>query len=183
MNKQEFQQKIKDMRPPKFFTAISLGEAFDAGFEQARVNALLASDLLDEPEKPVVPQYVADFYESIKGDFEDKVYDLCVQFFDESELNSDVALWFGHSKNKPIETLVMMHKFGYEVEKEKLYTVELPIHNGPLGFHYVLRKNKEGEIVIGSFYNKNWRNYDYCQLTEAEIKKDNDWAWKYAKEV
>lgn len=136
---------------------------------------------IDEPEKPVVPQYVADFYESIKGDFEDKVYALCVQFFDESELNSDVALWFGHSKNKPIETLVMMHKFGYEIEK--LYTVELPIYNGPLGFHYVLRKNKEGEIVIGSFYNKYWRNFDYCQLTEAEIKKDHDWAWKYAKEV
>lgn len=52
-------------------------------------------------KKPVVPQFVADFYESIKGDFEDKLYSLCVQFnLDESELNSDVALWFGHSKKQ-----------------------------------------------------------------------------------
>lgn len=73
-------------------------------------------------KKPVVPQFVAEFYESIKDDFENKVYDLCVQFnFDESELNSDVAEWFGHSKSKPIETLVKMKLFGYEVEKEKLY--------------------------------------------------------------
>lgn len=67
--------------------------------------------------------------------------------------------------------------------KEELYTVELPIPNGPLGYHYVLRKTTAGEIIIDSFYNKNWGNYDYCQLTEAEIKKDFDWAWKYAKEV
>mgnify|MGYP002766005357 CR=1 FL=1 len=67
--------------------------------------------------------------------------------------------------------------------KEELYTVELPIPNGPLGYHYVLRKTTSGEIIIDSFYNKNWGNYDYCQLTEAEIKKDFDWAWKYAKDV
>ena len=36
-------------------------------------------------KKPVVPQYVADFYESIKDDFEDKVYDLCVQFNNDNE--------------------------------------------------------------------------------------------------
>ena len=134
-------------------------------------------------KKPVVPQYVADLYESIKDDFEDGVYGLCTQFCEESELSDGLYWWFKCDDNKPIETLVKMKLFGYEIEKEKLYTVELPIHNGPLGFHYVLRKNKEGEIVIGSFYNKHWRNFDYCQLTEAEIKKEHDWAWKYAKEV
>lgn len=77
---------------------------------------------IDEPQKPKVPQFVADWYEENKDYFEDKVYDLCVQFnFDESELNSDVAEWFGHSKSKPFETLVKMKLYGYEVEKEKLY--------------------------------------------------------------
>ena len=78
---------------------------------------------------------MADFYESIKDDFEDKVYDLCVQFnLDESELNSDVAGWFDCSKNKPIETLVVMHKFGYEVKKEKLYTAKLKLTDEYLGY-------------------------------------------------
>ena len=182
MNKQEFQQKIKDMKPPKFFTAITLNEAYEAGFEEAKGNALYNSGFLNEPEKPVVPQFVADFYESIKDGFENKVYDLCVQFnFDESELNSDVAGWFDHPKNKPIETLVMMHKFGYEVEKEKLYTVEIP--NPRSTPHFVLCKYEEGDVRITYYNSDNWRDYKRVQLTEAEIKKDFDWAWEFRKEV
>ena len=65
-------------------------------------------------KKPVVPQFVADFYESIKDDFEYKVYELCLQYKHRGdELPQGVAWWFGDSRNKPIETLVMMHKFGY----------------------------------------------------------------------
>ena len=135
-------------------------------------------------KKPVVPQFVADLYESIKDDFEYKVYELCLQYKHRGdELPQGVAWWFGDSRNKPIETLVKMKLFGYEIEKEKLYTVEIPICNSPLGYHYVLRKTITGEIIIDSFFTNNWGNYDYCQLTEEEIKKDHGWAWKYAKEV
>lgn len=135
-------------------------------------------------KKPVVPQYVADFYESIEDDFEDGVYGLCAQFYEEeSELSDGLYWWFKHDDNKPIETLVMMHKFGYEIEKDKLYTVEIPIANSPLGYHYVLRKTTSGEIIIDSFFTDKWGNYGYCQLAESEIKKDHGWAWKYAKEV
>lgn len=133
-----------------------------------------------EELKPVVPQFVADWYEAHKDNFEYSVQCLCVHCPDQVR---QIDTWFDDDSNKPIETLVMMHKFGYEVKKEKLYTVELPIHNGPLGFHYVLSKNKEGEIILGSFYNNNWKKYDYCQLTEAEIKKEHSWAWKYSEEV
>ena len=83
---------------------------------------------IDEPEKPVVPQFVADFYESIEDDFESGVYELCAQFYeDESELSDGLYWWFKFSANKPIQTLVNMHKFGYEVEKEKLYTAKLKL--------------------------------------------------------
>ena len=127
---------------------------------------------------------MADFYESIKDDFEYKVYELCLQYKHRGdELPQGVAWWFGDSRNKPIETLVNMHQFGYEIKKEKLYTVEIPIANSPLGYHYALRKTISGEIIIDSFFTNNWGNYDYCQLTEEEIKKDHGWAWEYAKEV
>ena len=52
MNKQEFQQTIKNMKPPKFFTAITLNEAYEAGFEEAKGNALCNSCFLNAPEKP-----------------------------------------------------------------------------------------------------------------------------------
>ena len=178
MNKQEVIDKLKAAIPKNNIDDYQRGEVAGLNF------ALLLLAELDEPEKPVVPLFVADFYESIKDDFENKVYDFCVQFYNENEeLNRDVWWWFGCAVNKPIETLVLMHKFGYEVEKEKLYTVEIPITNSPLGYHYVLRKTISGEIIIDSFFTNNWGNYDYCQLTESEIKKDHEWAWKYAKEV
>ena len=81
------------------------------------------------------------------------------------------------------ETFAKAWLYGYEIEKEKLYTVEIPIANSPLGYHYVLRKTTSGEIIIDSFFTNNWGNYDYCWLTEAEIKKEHEWAWQWAKEV
>ncbi len=133
-------------------------------------------------KKPVVPQYVADFYESIKDDFEDKVYDLCVQFNnDNEELNRDVWWWFGCAVNKPIVTLVKMKLFGYEVEKEKLYTVELP--NPNTTDYCVLRKNNEDKVDITLYYIDWWRDDKSTWLTESEIKQDFEWAWKFAKEV
>ena len=87
-------------------------------------------------KKPVVPQFVADLYESIKDDFEYKVYELCLQYKHRGdELPQGVAWWFGDSRNKPIETLVMMHKFGYEVEKEKLYLASFRDTNQYLGWN------------------------------------------------
>lgn len=183
MNKQEFQKTIRNMEPPKHFSALTFKEAFNEGFNSAKNNALFNSCFLNEPEKPVVPQFVADWYEANKEDFEDKVYDLCVQFnFDESELNSDVGGWFGHSKNKPIETLVMMKLYGYEVEKEKLYTVEIPNPNGFI--RLVLCKDCDGKLFVATFSGGDcWETFGKCKLTEAEIKQDFDWAWQFAKEV
>ena len=71
--------------------------------------------------KPKVPQFVADWYEEHKDNFEDGVYDLFVEFYEyeyRRELSADLYQWFKLDVNKPIETLVMMHKFGYEVDEE-----------------------------------------------------------------
>lgn len=132
-------------------------------------------------KKPVVPQFVADWYEANKEDFENKVYDLCVQFNnDNEELNKEVWCWFDCAVNKPFETLVKMKLFGYEVDKDKLYRVELPNPNGDSN-RYGLCK-VDGRIIIGSFVfglNKAINT----KLTEAEIKKDFAWAWEFAEEV
>lgn len=137
-------------------------------------------DQIDEPQKPVVPQFVADWYEEHKDDFEFSVQCLCVQG---CKPVRQIDTWFDSDDNEPIATLVKMKLFGYEIEKERLYTVEIPIANSPLGYHYVLRKTISGKIIIDSFFTDKWENYGYCQLAESEIKKDHGWAWKYAKEV
>ena len=73
-------------------------------------------ELIDKPEKPVVPQFVADWYEEHKDDFEMNLYNLCVDFH-KRKLPYDLYEWFNKLIDKPIETLVLMYKFGYEVEK------------------------------------------------------------------
>lgn len=182
MNKQEFQQTIKNIKPPKFFTAITLNEAYEAGFEEAKGNALCNSCFLNEPEKPVVPQFVADWYVDHKAGFELHLSYLCInaQRYPE-RVDRKVLNWYNNLENEPIRTLVNMHQFGYEVEKEKLYTVELPNPNG--GTHLVLCKDCDGKLFIETFFIDDWESFGKCKLTEAEIKQDFDWAWQFAKEV
>ena len=192
MDKQELIKKLKELlTTPSELEGYDFGDGYDFGIEHAITLAKDLDDPVRPPEpkpleigKPVVPQCVADWYEEHKGNFEIYLSELCRNFTCHRErLNDKLANWYEQLENKPIQTLVNMHQFGYEVQKEKLYTVEIPIANSPLGYHYVLRKTTSGEIIIDSFFTNNWGNYDYCQLTEAEIKKDHDWAWKYAKEV
>ena len=139
---------------------------------------------IHEPQKVTVPKFVADFYESIKDDFEDEVYGLCLQFNrDNGELSSEVWEWFDCGKNEPIQTLVKMKLYGYEVETEKLYTVEIPNPNSK-GNHkiYLCKDDTTGKVYLckGNFNPKKNKN---LKLTEAEIRKDFEWAWQWAKEV
>lgn len=153
---------------------------YQRGKEAGLTYALELVEELDEPERPVVPQFVADWYEENKNDFEYNLYRLCIDFY-ERKLHEDLHEWFNFDKNKPIEVLVLMNKFGYEVEKEKLYTVEIPNPHG-LG-HSILVKDMYGNIFITHIMNSDWRKSKVNQLTEAEIKKDFDWAWRFAKDV
>ena len=153
---------------------------YQRGKEAGLTYALELVEELDEPERPVVPQFVADWYEENKNDFEYNLYRLCIDFY-ERKLHEDLHEWFNFDKNKPIEVLVLMNKFGYEVEKEKLYTVEIPNPHG-LG-HSILVKDMYGNIFITHVMNSDWRKSKVNQLTEAEIKKDFECAWRFAKDV
>lgn len=77
--------------------------------------------------KPVVPQFVADWYEENKEDFEINLFcSVCEvgKEYGDKNLN-DFGIWLNYSSNNPIQTLVNMHQFGYEVKKEKRYTVRV----------------------------------------------------------
>ena len=127
MNKQELIDKLKKLLE---MPSEIEGYDFDYGHDFGIRRAIVLVKQLDEPvrppepepleiEKPVVPQFVADLYEKSKDDLEYNLYKLCTHFR-EHKLRIDLQIWFGDNDNKPIETLVMMHKFGYEVEKEEV---------------------------------------------------------------
>lgn len=82
---------------------------------------------LDEPQKVTVPQFVADWYEEHKDDFENALFrciDHIPSVYDEGDLN-EFEEWIIDGETKPFQTLVNMHQFGYTVEKEKRYLVKM----------------------------------------------------------
>lgn len=113
MNKQELIKKLKELlTTPSEVEGYDFEHGHDFGIERA----ITLAEQLDESEKPVVPKYVADWYEENKDYFEWNLYNLCVDFH-ARKLNEDLRVWFKDMNNKPIETLVMMYKFGYVVEE------------------------------------------------------------------
>lgn len=102
-------------------------EAIQTLSKVGKISVSYAEDLYDSFfEKPVVPQYVADWYEEIKDNFE---YDLVEAInsipapFDGVEF-TDFEKWILDNENA-LTTLVNMHQFGYEVEKETKYRVKI----------------------------------------------------------
>ena len=76
---------------------------------------------------------------------------------------------------------------GYEIEQEKLYTVVIPNPNNEYSMNVLIRLPSSGKIALVALHKPNTsylKNKEY-QLTEAEIKKDFEWAWDagFAKEV
>ena len=102
---------------------------------------------LDEPQKPVVPQFVADWYEKHKYALEFNIFDYVYRF--EQKAKNDFKDWFDDINTKAIQILVNMHQFGYEVEKEKKYKITLLNRNG--GDLYLVNQNADLANKYGHF--------------------------------
>lgn len=90
----------------------------------ARISVAYAEDLYDSFfPRPVVPQFVADWYEGNCGDLNGALFTM-TRLWDEKSRNSDFYQWFRKDK-EAFQTIVNMHQFGYEVEKEPRYTVKI----------------------------------------------------------
>lgn len=90
------------------------------GYEQGKLEGMV------ERKKVKVPQFVADWYEEHKDEFEYNVWDWLSSKSELGKIDSKFAFWLNDVDNTPIQTLVNMHQFGYEVEKEKLYRISMP---------------------------------------------------------
>lgn len=115
MNKQELIKKNNEI-------------ATETPFPDAKIvdhsEIIKLIEQLDEPQKPVVPQFVADWYEENKDDFETNLFNtigLVIRDFEDGDLSA-FEEWILDKHKAPFQTLVNMHQFGYEVEKEKRST-------------------------------------------------------------
>lgn len=176
MNKQELIDKLK-----KRLTAPSeIDDTYFNKFYDLAINyAIYFAEQLDEPEKTVVPKFVAEWIKSHKESFSDAS---AIDMYDNLTLDNrngyyhEVWLWvIAHH----YDFIKAWHE-GYTVEKEKLYTVEIP--NPNLNAHTILQKTGAG-IVLVTVGNARWKGWESSKLTEAEIKQDFDFLWQFAKEV
>lgn len=84
------------------------------GYEQGKLEGLI------EREKPVVPQFVADWYEDIVDEFYVVLERLVLNY--ENNTDMPICKWFFETEDA-LTILINMHQFGYTVEKEKRYYV------------------------------------------------------------
>lgn len=113
-----------------------------------RLSVAHAEDLYDSIiPKPVVPQYVADWYEKIKEGTNEPIFEYLVNWDDIPW--DDFKRWMSLAcDTQVITTLVNMHQFGYEVKKEPRYTVKLK--NQEENEDYLVKTDQNGY----RFYNK-----------------------------
>ena len=129
---------------------------------------------LDEPEKVKVPQFVADWYEENKDDFEGNLFRYIINIssiFDGAKLN-EFDRWFLLASTKSFQTLVNMHQFGYEVEEEKRYIVKI--------------KNLDSDVRVLKKRNRWYFGGDWGDSRDTELKihtrkqlEEADFGWVF----
>ena len=178
MNKKEAIERIKNIDTLHINDRIA----------NQQINMVIKNQVLDiisqidEPKKPVIPEFVAEWVD----DSMEYRYDFD-EWFDCDNQPEKVYDWLNTENKRQADihalslvTLIVNGPNAVEIEKEKLYTAEIP--NPNLNAHTVLQKTEKG-IVLISVTNARWRGWENSKLTESEIRKDFEWAWQWAKEV
>ena len=133
---------------------------------------------IDEPQKVVVPKFVADWVDNSREysfDFD--------EWLDYENQPLKVYNWLNPENKRQAElnvlalvTLIVNGANAVEVEQEKLYTVEIDgVSSGKL-----FKNIRTNEYL---FHSGNGFNGYTDKLTETEIKQKDERLWQFAKEV
>ena len=189
MNKQEVIEEINNLEG---LTILDKTINFDSEMIPKK-KVLDIVKQLDEPEKTVVPKFVAEWIEDHKGDYskwdEESRADFVFRSindlfrFEEGLSPWDFTIYEEFSKWKAENAYEFITAifFDYTIEKEKLYTVEIPNPNRA-DVSLVLGLYNDGKVAIFAAFTDSWKYEKQYKLTEAEIKEDFEWAWQFAKE-
>lgn len=168
MNKQEAIEKINESRLA--FAAILSRRNGKSSYFEKEVVVMKEKGLvdiinqIDEPEKPVVPQFVAEWIEENKSRFS-SLYNVY------SWLGfkvSDVSVWV--NENQDIFARAWLD--GYEVEKEKRYTARLKISE--IGDDNYLNKHSDSErFILSNLYTASGAYQ--TSFTRSELEEFDVW--------
>lgn len=142
---------------------------YRSGYEQGKIEGMV------EREKVKVPQFVADWYEENKDDFEGNLYRCAHNIpsvFDGAKLN-EFERWFLLASTKSFQTLVNMHQFGYTVEEEKRYLVKMKGIDTNFNF---LNRHRNENYWIFSIKDKNTLYQTHHTRKELE---EADFGWVF----
>lgn len=127
MNKQEALKQIEEQRD----MILDLHGWGVFGYIKGIINQLDESQKIElpkvefkKPQKVKVPPFVAVWYEINKENLDENIAYLCLNNWGEFKNNKTLFNWMSNTDNF-IQILVDMHRFGYEVEKEKRYYVKM----------------------------------------------------------
>ena len=197
MNKQELINELKRISLEKQYEFLTHPESknYYEGMVMAysqvvhMVNTVLK---LDEPQKPVVPKFVADWFEKFTDPFtkaekiaylikskDGNSYYFCDWFVQDGiltqEQGEELLAW---AERQSYETLLSLYN-GYEVEKEPLYYLKLPVvYFNHLDLETYLMKDDRGNITIADN-----NDFDDMKFTESEIKAIDERYWPFAEPV
>ncbi|EAC8539050.1 DUF1642 domain-containing protein [Listeria monocytogenes] len=146
-------------------------------------------DLLSPAPVLKVPKLVGDFLENHSKEDGHTLHDLlCDLLTSRDSLDENVYDWIMENNNENGELLARAWLDGYEVEKEPLYYVRLPLSTWNddaaelevINMYVLLNKQSDETTFTGLIINKNkkWTT----KLTEAEIKgmPGGDIYWQFA---
>lgn len=169
MNKHEAIERVNELT-----TTVALkGSGMQVLIDQQAVLEVI--DQIHELDKVVVPKFVADWLEVCKENLGFSLSN--AMSHSTSAMNKQpnwVKGWFNFKDNQ--EKFAKAWLYGYEVEKEKLYTVEIAGVSSSKMFKNI-RTNK---YLFHS--GKGLKGYT-DRLTEKEIKQADERLWQFAKEV
>lgn len=136
-----------------------------------------AEDLYDSFfPKPVVPQYVAEWYEANKDEFEINLFQTIHKVSDGQtvDLTIEFRRWLVSVDIDALTILVNMHQFGYEVEKEPRYTVKI---KGVGGYSKYLNRDTKTQKWL--FASKTELERFRAHHTRKELE-DADFGWVFS---
>ena len=158
MNKQEAIELIKKL--DEYY-------GFSKGVYLEKRDVINIISKIDEPQKVTVPKFVAEWIEEMKQD-KRPLYSVMSSLM--NKINNEWTVWKGANMNFS-EIVALAWIYGYEIEQEKLYTVEIPNPNSNPNAHTILRKTEKG-IVFVAMANARWNDWEESKLTEYEIKQE-----------
>lgn len=164
MNKQEAKQKLHELAFVKMNTKPD---------DLKLADVMQIVDQIDETEKPVIPQFVADWIEKCKT-FKNFAVSLSFALqssaWEANRLSDECIEWLSDAENQDLFARAWLD--GYDVEQEKQYKVKLS--NGQMLGKYYLNNGKLSPKFIytgrdgGAFTRQELEDAGFCWVFDCE---------------